>query len=331
MVCADADETVAKHKVLSAMDRTAFHWPVDFKKFQASPELDDDLMRKTIEMCQDIEDATENLSLTGWQLLCLFATIAGKLKAKGQTEVTGAAVGDFLKGVNMGSKSELKSLLSETGQRTLDDGLRIHERYNAAGVSALLVSARLKFGRNCLLDGVTKLLKISQQVVGAKLTESIPPLPFICEWLYVRVSRGILDHDTTATHLSKAVLPLALQAFRFAAYAIPTFSFGSGGAENESVDNEVINVFKSPLDWDVGTTLVPLEKRKEKLMVLQTPAKSLFTMLDAIFSGEHDPILKELESNLENKPSDKEVFFYPKFRMQELVRPPCYIPVFPWR
>ena len=165
MVCADADETVAKNKVLSAMDRTAFHWPVDFKKFQASPELDDDLMRKTIEMCQDIEDATENLSLTGWQLLCLFATIAGKLKAKGQTEVTGSAVGDFLKGVNMGSKSELKSLLSETGQRTLDDGLRIHERCNVAGVSALLVSARLKFGRNCLLDGVTKLLNISQQVV----------------------------------------------------------------------------------------------------------------------------------------------------------------------
>jgi hypothetical protein len=319
--CANAKETLEKNMMLSAMDRTAYHWPVDFKMFNASAEMDDVIMKKTIEMCQDIADANENLSLTGWQLICLFATIAGKLKAKGQTDISGASVAQFLEGINMASKSELKSLLTETGQRGLGDSLRAYERYQTAGVGGMFVSARLKFGRNCLLDGVTKLLRISSHVGGAKLTESIPPLAFVCEWLYVRMSRGILDYDTSAAYLSKSVLPLAIQAFRLAAYALSTFQFGSVENGNMSVDDEVLSVFKSPLGWDVGTALIPLDKRKEKIMVMQTPAKNMFTLLDAIFTGEHDPILKESEANLSKRPTDKDVFFYPKFRMQELVPP----------
>ena len=292
-----------RDKALCLFRRQALHWPMDFVYFEPCPSLEQDIFKASFQIMEDTRREEEQFAPSGWQVCCLFAQ-ARLMKQSESGDGSAQGVELFLKDINFANSSDYKI---KAGSKVVEQGLRVYDRFTAAGVDELICDGASTFGRGSPFDQLTKLFIISQKVgdVGK------PTIQFILQLLFVRLARGRTATDISRNQLGAQEMPLCLLVCDLVTYAFAAFPANAGAKQAE-----VLQRLATPAAWNNFLPHGAVDARVS-IMFLKGFAKRLFGFVEALYDGSFDAVLSEMIGQNMKKTAPREKFLYPKLRMED--------------
>ena len=253
------DET---KKLIEQFKKALLHCPMDFYYFEASADLESKIFRKSFEIMEEFRKAEEVHAPGGWQVCCLFfaakelqtqqqavaadpsqrpAPSPSKKGSGGSQADDAQSVCLFFNGFEFAETSEYKKL----DKKLSKDCLLVFERMTGAKLGRLLAGSWANLGQKNSLDGVHKLIQISQRVAAACGSQpgELPTLTsFVVKYAYFRMCAGTLD-----THLGiRALRPwlsVPLMIFKLVQYVMAEFKY------TKPIEQSHLTKFQDPEVW----------------------------------------------------------------------------------
>ena len=255
--------------LIEQFKKACLHCPMDFYYFEASADLESRIFKKSFEMMEEYRKTEEQHAPGGWQVCCLFSAARdlqaqqcrqadGLVAAPSQTAPSqpvpspkkgGSGAGGtqddaqhvckFFAGVEFAQTSEYKNL----DKKLSKDCLLVHERMVAAGVARMLSGSWSKLGPKNSLDGLHKLIQISQRVAASGTQSELPNLMrFVVAYIYVRMLAGTLDTHVGIRPL-RQWLTVPLLIFKLLQYVQTEFKY------TKTVEINYLKRFADPEAW----------------------------------------------------------------------------------
>ena len=245
--------------LIDKFKKACLHCPMDFYYFEASGNLESQIFRKSFEIMEEFRKTEERHAPGGWQVCCLFSAARDLQKqqsisaAPGQANETKPApspqkqaddaqsVCRFFDGFDFAQTSEYKNL----DKKLSKDCLLVHERMVQAGVEKLLTGSWARLGHKNSLDGLYKLITISQRVAsacGAQLENLSSLMKFVVTYTYIRMCTGSLDSHLGIRAL-RQWLTVPLIAFKVIQYVRAEYKY------TKQVESRYVAKFLDPETW----------------------------------------------------------------------------------
>jgi len=313
-----------KH-LLEQFREAALHCPMDFYVFPAtSSDLEKLIFRKSFDIMESFRKKEDIHAPSGWQVCCLF-NAAKELQAANVTAPSTAAPSpqkitedsahllSFFADFDFADSSEYKQL----DKRLAKDCLLVYERVMASGCATLLASTTVSFGPKNALDGVQKLITISQRVASSCPTNSpsdiAKRLKFVIEYFFVRMSTGSLD-SFMGVRVVRSTMALPLLAHQVLEHVKVKYQYP------RELERKFLEHFWQPLAWHKAFGSQPGSQPGQSIdtMMLQPSCKLLASFLRGVYDGKYDAVLYEVESQGLKNLTGAAILAYPKFGMTDI-------------
>ena len=212
----------------------------------------------------------------------------------------------FFEGFELAQTSEYKNL----DKKLSKDCLLVYERMVAAKVHRLLTGSWAKLGPKNSLDGLHKLIQLSQRVASScgSQPEELPSLMgFVVKYVYVRMLAGTQDANIGIRTL-RPWLTVPLIMYKLLQYMKTAFVY------EKPIEQKYLAKFKEPETWfSCGS------QPGEDGMVMAPSCKFLGLFRGNCYAGKFDGVMQEIDTQQMKSMSGKSVFEYPKFNMTDVL------------
>ena len=268
-------------KLIQEFKNALLHCPMDFYYFDPAADLEEAIFKKSFEIMEQFRKAEEVHAPGGWQVCCLFnaakelqlkqsvapqpaaasAASAPSPQAKKSTAASQAdeanSVCKFFDGFQFADTSEYKKL----DKKLSKDCLLVHDRMVAAQVVRLLTGSWAVLGQKNSLDGLHKLIQISQRVSAAAPVDTAETMRFVVKYTFYRMRAGTMD-----THVGIRVLrpwlTVPLTVWKLIKYVTNEFVY------TKAIEKRHIQKFHDPETWYAQASEPPGDHRKKSVLTL---------------------------------------------------------------